>query len=828
MIGMVFALSHRSYTGFHTKLVIRKQKLGGLIVFVTRKRKLRDVVLAALSVALITSVSLPAGAEEAQEEEQFMEEIVVTGSLRSLPGEDVQIFGFGKSLLETPRSASTISSEQMDRFNVTDIDELVAFAPGTFTQSFFGVAGSLDVRGTPGEVYFRGVRRIDNPGNYPTPIGASDRIDIVRGPASPIYGPSKIGGYLNFNPLSSRAETGDYLTDTVGSVSYETGSWDRNVFTAEVGGPINDRMGYYLYGEVEDSESFYDNTETKQNIFQASFDVDLSDQLVMKFGGMYHDYDGNQVAGWNRLTQELIDDGIYITGTASPLDTDGDGKISHQEYGATSGALSNFVFRPEFADATSLIPEMALNNPGTTKLDESNVLVDEDDTLDNQVLTLYLDFEYSLDNGMLLTNQLFFETIDNINENAYGFSQFGEVDVIENKLVLAIDQQYDGLTASFQISPSIRYTDFKRGQDFINEYFDRRDLSQSNSQRDASLDTRLLATQIDDDYSEYQSGDYTMYGLAFLGDFTFDNGLAVTLGVRQDHVEVDAKTPLDKLLFPGSEPTSASDSEDLLSWSASISWTTEIGLVPYVTVAEQGTIIAGQVGDIPTTPIANGQWTDESELWEVGLKGSFLEDSLYFAINYYEQERTDFNSQSIVTNSSSRTEGIEAELRWVVNEDLVVTAGWTNMEVFIVEAEEQGGLFSFYGADDLPQIAPELLFGGQLIGIPTSSDGRKAGVPENIYSLTGTYSFNESLAVSASIINADETPSGFSGAVELPSYTVVNAGLVYETDTWQFQVNAKNLTDEQYFRSNFPNLFGSQIVLPELPRNVQARVTFKF
>ena len=27
------------------------------------------------------------------------------------------------------------------------------------------------MRGTPGETYFRGVKRLDNPGNYPTPIG---------------------------------------------------------------------------------------------------------------------------------------------------------------------------------------------------------------------------------------------------------------------------------------------------------------------------------------------------------------------------------------------------------------------------------------------------------------------------------------------------------------------------------------------------------------------------------------------------------------------------------------------------------------------------------
>ena len=211
-----------------------------------------------------------------------MEEVVVKGDLGSLPGERVEsVFGFEKSILDTPRSASTISEEMMDRFNMQDIDELVVLAPGTFTQSFFGVAGSLDVRGTAGETYFRGIRRLDNPGNYPTPIGASDRVDIVRGPASPIMGPSKIGGYLNFNPKSARIEeTGSYIPQRIGEISYSGGSWDRNVLTAEVGGPAaisGKPLGYYLYGEVEHSGSFYTNAPgVNQSLVQASFDMDMS------------------------------------------------------------------------------------------------------------------------------------------------------------------------------------------------------------------------------------------------------------------------------------------------------------------------------------------------------------------------------------------------------------------------------------------------------------------------------------------------------------------------------------------------------------------------
>jgi iron complex outermembrane receptor protein len=250
--------------------------------------------------SIIASVILSAGLSSYAAE---MEEIVVKGDLGSLPGKNVKsVFGFNKSVLETPRSVSTISEEMMERFNMQDIDELVAVAPGSFTQSFFGVAGGLDVRGTPGETYFRGVRRLDNPGNYPTPIGASDRIDVVRGPASPIYGPSKIGGYLNFNPKSARIEeTGQFIPEQTGALSFTTGSWDKSVVTAEVGGPGElggQEFGYYIYGEVENSGSYYDNSGVDQSLLQMSFDMDLKDNVRVQFGGMWHDFSGNQFGGW--------------------------------------------------------------------------------------------------------------------------------------------------------------------------------------------------------------------------------------------------------------------------------------------------------------------------------------------------------------------------------------------------------------------------------------------------------------------------------------------------------------------------------------------------
>jgi iron complex outermembrane receptor protein len=792
-------------------------------------RKFAGFRRTALAAALCTVVA-PLMAED-------MEEVVVVGDLGSLPGENVKsIFGFNKSLLETPRSASTVSSEQMARFNMSDIDELVVLAPGTFTQSFFGVAGGLDVRGTPGETYFRGVRRLDNPGNYPTPIGASDRVDIVRGPASPIYGPSKIGGYLNFNPKSARVEdNGQFAEETVGAMSYTTGNWDKSVVTAEVGGPASlgsQEVGYYFYGEIENSGSYYENTKTDQTLLQGSFDMDLTDSTQIQFGGMYHKYEGNQIAGWNRLTQELVDNGTYVTGSPLPLDSDGDGSISHQDYlgaglapflfGAPNTAISS-VAELEAAVGQSLTG-LALQNPGTAILQGSQVAVAADDLLENEVVTLYFDIIHTTDSDWEFTNQMFYEAYENLNENAYGFAQFHDSYVFEDKLVIAKEFQMDTLTAAIQISPSIRYTDFKHGDDFINEFFDRRDLTGPST----ALDRRLLATRINDDYSDYNVGNYTDLGLAVMGDFTWESGLSILLGARYDIIDMESMTPVDLQLFGGPVDISASDDFEGLSWTASLSYEFGPGIIPYITASEQATVIAGQGADISPDSITSGGAFDISDLVEFGIKGSLIDDTLYFAISAYTQERTDFSAQSIVTNQSTKTEGAEVEVRWVATENLVLTFGYSDIEVVNLQTVNDGGRFSFLGAGDVPGVPASALYGGVLFGQVFSTTGIRAGMPKNIYSATGTYDFQNGFAVSGSVVDVDSVFSGVSNTVKLPAYTLFNLGVVYQTENWTFNLSGKNLTDERYFRANFPNLFGGTIVLPELPRHYQARVQYNF
>ena len=120
--------------------------------------------------------------DEHSTKEEKLEEIIVLASKNELGLEGSSkldsVFGFEKDLLLTARSVNSYTSEFLDEFNVTDINDLVSFVPSSFTTSFFGVGGSLDIRGSSAENYFRGIKRLNNEGNFPTAVGASDRIDM--------------------------------------------------------------------------------------------------------------------------------------------------------------------------------------------------------------------------------------------------------------------------------------------------------------------------------------------------------------------------------------------------------------------------------------------------------------------------------------------------------------------------------------------------------------------------------------------------------------------------------------------------------------------------
>ena len=122
-----------------------------------------------------------------------------------------------------------------------------------------------------------------------------------------------------------------------------------------------------------------------------------------------------------------------------------------------------------------------------------------------------------------------------------------------------------------------------------------------------------------------------------------------------------------------------------------------------------------------------------------GVKGAFLDGRLFGQAAYFEQERTDFSAQAIVTNQASRSEGFEAELRWRATERVSLIAAYTHLEVVNLNTRENGGRFSLLGAGDLPDTDPATFYGGTVGGFVTlasNPDAVRAGVPKHLAAVT--------------------------------------------------------------------------------------------
>jgi iron complex outermembrane recepter protein len=270
--------------------------------------------------------------------------VVVADPRRVLPSDPVTIaLGMQKSLLETPRSLSIISEETIDLFSLSAVEDLVRVVPAVYTTTRFGIQGAVDVRNVSADTYVRGMKRLNLQGHGRSVLGSMDSIEIVRGPPSPLYGMGKIGGYTNVVPKSGRARVGGYLTELQGFTQLRIGQYERAELSFGLGGPMDagaKHGGYYIYGLLEDSDTYVRNVGIGQTVLQSAISLeDFIGPFRLETG---FDYQRSTTAGalLNRFNQDLVDDNRYITGSPlANLDSNGNGAIGFLEmYNASPAA----------------------------------------------------------------------------------------------------------------------------------------------------------------------------------------------------------------------------------------------------------------------------------------------------------------------------------------------------------------------------------------------------------------------------------------------------------------------------------------------------------
>ena len=758
-------------------------------------------------------------------------EVVVTadkvGLLERKPNDT--ILGFNKPLLDTARSATLISDTTIERYGIKTVDNLVEIAPGTFTASFYGVPGSLNIRGTYAENYFQGFKLIENLGTYTTPLGDASRIDVVRGPPSPIYGPGKVGGFLNFVPKTAEGDHGAFLASPTGEIEASVGGYDAWNVNGQFGTPFSvggHDGGVYLYAEVDNGDHYYYGIHPKHQMGEISLKFDVAPTWTLEADAMlYHSTGDVQTPGWNRLTQDLVDNGTYITGRdttvqpsagrpyLTPNDTVGYAGYPYIYTATGAGLYAAYYGFPYPTD-----PRFTLDsNVGTTQLSRRTVYISSYDFSKTWVPTAYLSLDKSFADDSVLKLQGFFNRLDNQRFVSYGFPAWFRSNVIEGRAsyIDKFDAFGGHLTFDNVIGVGDRYSWSRDMQSYNSGVIalDRRDISQGASPSDIICDPFVVGIKDDSFPSDCLGWEGDVHstvndvGGFFTSDIMLDKRLDLTLGGRYDHYSVKS-SDTGILPYEAAGPVSASKWKG--TYTASLSYKLPFGLMPYGTLAQSSALEYGQASDIATSLITSGGWEKTSQLAEAGIKFQWFGGRLVGSADVYRQTRPVVNGQPPaldVVNTIGR--GEELEIRWVATQNLSFTFAGDMQHTEVVGPDNSFQYIPSWVVCGFTTSCLTSNYGGGYAVYSFSSLPGRAGnyeytpIPHGVYSVFANYVSDKyswgSAGGTFGFTHASKTSGTLPGAVVYPDYYVFNLSLFYRLGSFEADLNVDNLFDKLYF-----------------------------
>jgi iron complex outermembrane receptor protein len=174
-----------------------------------------------------------AWAEDADEASANPDTIIVTGLSDNKTSTGTKT---DTPLIATPQSITIIDREELTRRNALSINEALGYVAGVSTNQRGAMATRYDqlvLRGFAPGVFLDGMRLIAGP--YSTPqidFNRVDHIDVVKGPASVLYGNSTPGGLVNLTSKMPEA-------DAFGRFEGQVGNYDTFRIAGDVNQPLD-------------------------------------------------------------------------------------------------------------------------------------------------------------------------------------------------------------------------------------------------------------------------------------------------------------------------------------------------------------------------------------------------------------------------------------------------------------------------------------------------------------------------------------------------------------------------------------------------------------
>jgi iron complex outermembrane recepter protein len=145
-------------------------------------------------------------------------------------------------IIENPQSVTVVTEQQIAEQGSQTLQEIVRYSAGV-TAEAYGLDNRGDwlfIRGTEHTEYRDGLRVQSQTFDMPRPNAyALERVEILRGPSSVLYGASTVGGQVNLVSKRPQAETRREM-------NLQYGSYDHKQVGIDLTGPMNE-TGSVLY-----------------------------------------------------------------------------------------------------------------------------------------------------------------------------------------------------------------------------------------------------------------------------------------------------------------------------------------------------------------------------------------------------------------------------------------------------------------------------------------------------------------------------------------------------------------------------------------------------
>jgi len=545
------------------------------------------------------------------------------------------------ALVEAPRSISVVTRQQMDDRNAHTLDDAVRYLPG-ITASSYGSdtrADWLRVRGFEPTQFLDGLPLPK--GVYANPKQETwnlDRLALLRGPASSVYGQTPPGGLLDMVSRRPEAEASSEIQLQYGSDNH------RQINFASTG-KIDDE-GQFLYslsGVLRDGGTPIDHIDDKRYNIAPSLTWNIDEDTKFTL-----------------LTQFTRDDtGVTsqfypIQGTKIDMPF---GKISHHKnlgdpdydyYDRTYYALG-YAFEHRLNDVWQF-----RQNLRYTKSDTSFQTVTV-----NSYIPEFAAFGFVVDDQ--------------------GNTGRGTTNVDEDISQFAVDNNFQADFATGDVRHTLLLgLDHQRNNtNYLSIFGTAPSINVNNPIYGLPIERPARSTAFYDyDQKTYQTGLYVQDQMAL-------DQWRLTLGGREDWVHTGTK------FFNKGDATNT-ERDKKFSGNAAISYVFDSGFVPYLSYAESFQPTSNAVAS-PTDSFK----PTEGQQWELGIKYQPPGSNTLLTAAVYDLTQKNVSVTSNVGNvtvtsqtGEVRVKGLELEAVSDVTENLSVTAAYT-----LAKSEVQDGTF---------------------------------------------------------------------------------------------------------------------------------------